>query len=210
MQTRKTRVNEGVYNMGDRLVLASGSPRRKELLQSAGLAFEVITSDVSEAVPEGTPPHLACMFNAFKKASDVAGRIGRGLVIGADTIVCDRRILGKPADGEEAVRMLQSLRGRTHQVMTGVSLMAGDGSVRRVFYDVTSVTFENFSDEEILAYVRSGEPMDKAGSYAIQGSWSSHVTAVDGSLTNVIGLPMERLMEELFGQAAGLKGENNK
>lgn len=180
-----------------RFILASGSPRRKELIRAVVPVFDIIPADVSEVIPDGTPPRLACMYNAFKKALDVAERIEEGFVIGADTIVYDRRILGKPADEEDAVRMLRSLRGRTHQVMTGVSLISGDGKARRVFYDVTDVTFGEYSEEEIRTYVRSGEPMDKAGSYAIQGSWSSHVTAVKGSLSNVIGLPMERLAEEL-------------
>ncbi len=182
-----------------KIVLASGSPRRKELLRQAVPEFVIITADVPETVPEGTPPHLACMFNAFRKASAVAGQLEAGLVIGADTIVYDRRILGKPADEQDAAETLRALRNRAHQVMTGVSLISADGTVRRVFYDVTEVTFGEYSDEEIAAYVRSGEPMDKAGSYAIQGSWRSHVTAVEGSLSNVIGLPMEMLVKELAG-----------
>lgn len=184
-----------------RIILASRSPRRKELLGQAVPEFEVITTDVPETVPEGTPPHLACMFNAFRKASAAAARCREGLVIGADTIVYDRKILGKPADEKEAADMLRSLKNRTHQVMTGVSLVSADGAVRRVFCDVTSVTFGDYGEEEIRDYVLSGEPMDKAGSYAIQGVWGRHAVAVEGSLTNVIGLPMEKLMQELTALA---------
>lgn len=198
--TGKNAGNTEMAGCSEKIILASGSPRRKELLKEIVSSFDIITSDASETVPQGTPPHLACMFNAFRKASEVAGRIREGLVIGADTIVYDRRILGKPADEEDAVNMLLSLRGRKHQVMTGVSLVSADGKIRRVFYDRTFVTFGDYSREDILAYVRSGEPMDKAGSYAIQGSWSSHVTAVEGSLSNVIGLPLERLKKELSEQ----------
>lgn len=191
--------NRDLARRWGKIILASGSPRRKELLRQAVPEFEIMTADVTETVPEGTPPHLACMFNAFRKASAAAGPLQEGLVIGADTIVYDRRILGKPADERDAAETLRALRSRTHQVMTGVSLISADGTVRRVFYDVTEVTFGEYSEEEIAAYVQSGEPMDKAGSYAIQGSWRSHVTAVEGSLSNVIGLPMEKLMKELAG-----------
>ena len=213
-----------------RVVLASGSPRRLELLHRLVPAFTVMTSDAEEGIPEGTPPHLACMYNAFRKAMRVADQLaeahpleadelsaadqaesketlpgmesgnadsGETLVIGADTIVFAERILGKPADEKEAFRTLQFLRGRTHQVLTGVALVTPDGRLRRVFYDCTEVTFSDYSDEAVREYIRSGEPMDKAGSYAIQGSWGSMVTNTEGSTYNVIGLPVEKLEREL-------------
>lgn len=201
--TEKT-IPEELRNRGiDRVVLASGSPRRLELLRGLIPDFTVMTSDAEEAFPEGTPPHQACMYNALKKAMDVAERLkdpgetGRILVIGADTIVFAECILGKPADEEDAFRTLSFLRGRAHQVYTGVALVTPDGLLRRVFFDRTDVRFGEYSDEAIRDYIRTGDPMDKAGSYAIQGSWGAMVTDTAGSIGNVIGLPVEMLEKEI-------------
>ncbi len=185
--------------MGFDIVLASASPRRRELLKETGLEYSVRPADVNEEIAEGTPPHLACMNNAFKKAQCAAAGQENVLAIGADTIVFCERILGKPADEQDAFETLCLLRNRPHQVFTGVSLVSSDGSIRKVFYDCTEVVFGDYTDEEIQAYIDSGNPMDKAGSYAIQSSWRSNVAAVNGSLSNVIGLPMEKLIEELSG-----------
>ena len=207
--------------MNKRIILASASPRRIEILRSHGVEAEVVPADVDESLPEGTEPRLACMYNALKKALHVEDIIMKeqrsaadgghaddnaeqpdALIIAADTIVYDGRILGKPADDEDAFRTLSELRARTHQVMTGVAVIDAGKLDKRVFCEITSVSFDDYSDEEIRAYIATGEPADKAGSYAIQGQWSSHVTCTEGDHFNVIGLPWERLRRELISLGA--------
>ena len=209
------------FIMNKRIILASASPRRIEILRSHGVEAEVVPADVDESLPEGTEPRLACMYNALKKALHVEDIIMKeqrsavdgghaddnaeqpdALIIAADTIVYDGRILGKPADDEDAFRTLSELRARTHQVMTGVAVIDAGKLDKRVFCEITSVSFDDYSDEEIRAYIATGEPADKAGSYAIQGQWSSHVTCTEGDHFNVIGLPWERLRRELISLGA--------
>lgn len=207
--------------MNKRIILASASPRRIEILRTHGVEAEVVPADVDESLPEGTEPRIACMYNALKKALYVENIImkeaaetdaGTGtarqpdaLIIAADTIVYDGRILGKPADDDDAFRTLSELRARTHQVMTGVAVVDAGKLDKRVFCETTSVSFDDYSDDDIRAYIATGEPADKAGSYAIQGLWSSHVTDTEGDYFNVIGLPWERLRRELVSLGADVQ-----
>jgi septum formation protein len=181
-----------------RLVLASASPRRAELLRAAGIDFDVLMANVDESVHPGETPaqHVARL--AEEKALRVLPEARNRPVLGADTaVVVDGEILGKPADPADAGRMLRILSGRQHQVMTGIALIpeparAGlDGSITLSDgIEVTTVEFAPISPAEIAAYVGSGEPMDKAGAYAIQGLASRFVTRIEGSYSNVVGLPV--------------------
>jgi len=199
--------------MAKRIILASASPRRIEILNMHGIQAQVIPADVDESLPEGTRPDLACMYNALKKALHVEQEVldedqedrREALIIAADTIVYNGRILGKPADTEDAFNTLKELSGKTHQVMTGVSVIDAGKQDRRVFCECTDVSFDEYSDEDIEAYIATGEPADKAGSYAIQGVWSAHVTEEKGDHFNVIGLPWERLKTELMELGADVR-----
>jgi septum formation protein len=181
-----------------RLVLASASPRRAELLRAAGINFDVLVANVDESVRGGETPaqHVARL--AEEKALRVLPQAGNRPVLGADTVVVvDGEILGKPADAADAGRMLRTLSGRQHQVMTGIALIpepakvGQDGSITLSDgIEVTTVEFAPISPAEIAAYVGSGEPMDKAGAYAIQGGASRFVTRIEGSYSNVVGLPV--------------------
>lgn len=187
-----------------RVVLASASPRRKELLQRAGVAFEVIPA-TGEEIITGENPREVVMKLAFKKAKEVAGKLaakdgGELLILGADTVVTyDGAVLGKPRDEADAVRMLSVLSGSTHSVFTGVALIYQARGTERVlnFYQETRVTMYPMSPEEIQAYVRSGEPMDKAGAYGIQGRGAVFIEKIDGDYNNVVGLPIARVYQEM-------------
>lgn len=177
-----------------KLILASGSPRRAELLRSAGLAFEVIVPDIDEAPRPGEAPDAFVCRTAREKAESVPS--ADAVILAADTAVVDGdRILGKPADAQEAAAMLRSISGRTHEVMTGVCLRFPERTV--CFHIETRVTFRKLSEKEIENYVASGEPMDKAGAYAIQGGAAKMVRRVEGSYSNVVGLPLCEVIEEL-------------
>ncbi|WP_295629535.1 nucleoside triphosphate pyrophosphatase [uncultured Intestinimonas sp.] len=195
------------------LILASGSPRRRQLLEQIGLTFVVRSSDVDESVSPGLTPAQVVESLSARKGEAVAAEAAPGdLVLSADTVVAlDGAILGKPRDRAEAEAMLTALSGRTHQVYTGVTLLQ-DGR-RLTGHEVTAVTFRPLSPEEIAAYVSTGEPMDKAGAYGIQGLGALLVERLEGDYFNVMGLPLCRLGEMLaqFGvrplEAAGLRRE---
>jgi len=180
------------------IVLASASPRRAELLESAGIIFTVIPGDIDETPFHAEEPVAHVLRLAAGKAHEVASRTEGRFFIGADTIVlCDREIMGKPCDNADAVRMLRKLSGRVHQVITGFSLFdrtTGNVITRSVS---TSVTFKPLSETEIIAYVATGCPLDKAGAYAIQGGAAYMVERIDGSYTNVVGLPLCEVIGEL-------------
>ena len=186
------------------IVLASGSPRRRQLLEQIGLTgFRVLPSDADESLPDGIAPGEAVERLSARKGAAVAAQARPGaLVIAADTVVAlDGAILGKPRDQGEAREMLSALSGRTHQVYTGVSLFyQGE---RRTEHEVTAVTFRPLSQEEIAAYVATGEPMDKAGAYGIQGLGALLVERLEGDYFNVMGLPLCRLGRMLA--AAGVR-----
>jgi septum formation protein len=181
-----------------RLVLASASPRRAELLRAAGIDFDVLVANVDESIRPGETPEEHVGRLAEEKALRVLPQAGQRPVLGADTVVVvDNRMLGKPADPADAARMLRMLSGRRHDVMTGVALIpepdkAGPSGpiASRMGVAVTTVEFAPLGEGEIAAYVSSGEPMGKAGAYAIQGLASRFVTRIDGSYSNVVGLPV--------------------
>lgn len=176
-----------------RIVLASGSPRRKELLEMLGLEFEICPARGEESVQEGLSPEETVISLASEKAREVSARFpGDTVVIAADTVVCaEGELLGKPRDRADAVRMLKLLSGRSHYVYTGVCVMCGGVSLAEA--EATEVRFRAVSDEEINAYADTGEPMDKAGAYGIQGKASVLIEGINGDYYNVMGLPLCRL-----------------
>lgn len=188
-----------------KIILASASPRRRELLAQIGLEFTVMPSDVEEN-PESTLPQDIVIELSKEKARDVWGKIGQddtgdSLVISADTIVAiDGEILGKPKDEEDAARMLGLLSGKEHQVYTGVTMIWIDGEGRQEeysFYVCTGVLMYRMNKAEIMEYVCSGEPMDKAGAYAVQGRAAAYIKSIRGEYSNVVGLPTGRLYQEM-------------
>jgi septum formation protein len=182
------------------IVLASASPRRAELLASAGIAFKVVPGDIDETPLPDEDPVAHVLRLAEGKAREVASRVDGRFFIGADTIVlCDREIMGKPRDAEDAKRMLRKLSGRAHQVITGYAVIDKKAS-RTISRTVsTVVVFKELTEEEIDAYVLTGCPMDKAGAYAIQGGAAYMVERIDGSYTNVVGLPLCEVVGSLRG-----------
>lgn len=183
------------------IILASASPRRIKMFRERGYDPQVRPADIDERLPFEMAPETAVMYLSFAKAAHVAEEC-RGIIIAADTVVVyDGKIIGKPADEEEAFRTLQMLRGRAHQVITGVCVIdtAQDPALKRCLYEVTDVHFGTYSDEELAAYVRTPEPYDKAGGYAIQETFGQYVDHIDGDLDNVIGFPFYRA-EPFLGQ----------
>lgn len=194
------------------IVLASGSPRRRELLEQAGIAFTVRVSDVDESLEPDllADPHEAAKKLAERKAGAVVQEVlaedyrGTAAILGADTmVVCEGEIFGKPASLSDAKRMLRRLSGRTHEVLTAVSvwMVAAPEPENislgfRTLVDSSFVTFRDLADEEIADYLRKGESFDKAGAYAIQGGAAGFVANVEGDLDTVIGLPVGRLLRE--------------
>jgi septum formation protein len=180
------------------LILASASPRRAELLRQLKLKFEVVPADVAEVFEEHLSPLELCQLNAHRKARSVAKKIPDALVLGADTLVfLDGQIFGKPSDLAEARRMLLELQGRTHQVVTGVSLIHLRNHSERIFAVATDVRFRPLELEQINDYFTRVNPLDKAGAYAIQEHGDSVVSEISGSFSNVVGLPIERVESEL-------------
>jgi septum formation protein len=182
-------------------ILASGSPRRRELLARIGIEFEVIPSDMEEIITKEVPSDIV-MELAYQKALNVYQKLNMSdcTVIGSDTIVVYKdEILGKPADKAEAYDMLSMLADRTHQVYTGVSLLVNIGGKLTVktFFEKTDVTLYPITKEDLHAYVESGDPLDKAGAYGIQGDFSIHIKGINGDYNNVVGLPVGRLYQEM-------------
>ena len=185
------------------LILASGSPRRRDLLGAAGFDFDVVTSNAEESASADCDPAALAKHNASVKAISVAQDADKtAVVIGADTIVVlDGTVFGKPADEAEAQSFLRELSGKTHQVITGVCLVCGDAYL--AFHETTDVTFKQLAlskqleAETIAAYVATGEPLDKAGAYGIQGLGAALVDHIDGDFDNVVGLPMTKLTAKL-------------
>ncbi len=186
-----------------KIILASASPRRLELLGQIGISPEIIPSTVEEKVTETEPGEVVKKLSR-QKAEEVAARIGAGqtgpykkcAVIGADTVVSvDGRILGKPSDRSSAKEMLRLIQGRKHQVYTGVTVIAGE--VENSFFEETLVDVYPMEEYEIDRYIDCGESMDKAGAYGIQGRFAAYIRGIEGSYTNVMGLPVGRLFQEL-------------
>jgi septum formation protein len=175
------------------LVLASASPRRRDLLRQHGYAFEAIPSDAEECV--AATPEATVLGNARRKAHAIAVARPGALVLGVDTeVFFESRILGKPADMGDALRMLGALNGRTHEVYSGVCFAWDGGASERTFVEVTRVHFHRRTDHELRAYLARIGPLDKAGAYAAQDDGGEMIARVEGSFSNVIGLPMEALM----------------
>ena len=195
----------------EKIILASSSPRRRELMAQAGFAFEVLVSEADETIEAETPGEMVEVLSE-RKAAAVAEEIRKQgfaeesvLLVGADTMVAiDGKKLGKPKDEKGAEEMLEELSGRTHQVYTGVTLIrlkkAENGSIlqeSRTFSEGTDVSFYPLTKEEIRSYIATGEPMDKAGAYGIQGKAAVFVKEIKGDYNNVVGLPIARLYQEL-------------
>lgn len=179
------------------IVLASTSPRRRELLEKAGVVFEVVASPAEEIHDASMKPHVLCELNATLKANAVATLRPDATVIGSDTLVfIDDIPLGKPANLGEARDMLRRLSGRTHQVCTGVCVIH-PGGVTNVFHDLTAVTFHQLDDAAIDTYFTLANPLDKAGAYGIQDSGHLIVSSINGSFENVMGLPVEMVVTAL-------------
>lgn len=184
----------------EKVILASGSPRRRELLHEMGIEFEIDVSDVDETA-SGAPEEMVCIL-AERKARAVAEKREEGLIVAADTLVAlDGHALGKPEDEADAKKMLLGLSGRTHDVFTGVCVMDAASGRALVAAERSGVKFRLITEEEIEAYLATGEYKDKAGSYAIQGLGGAFVEAFEGSRTNIIGLPVEKLTEMLLEMA---------
>lgn len=178
------------------IILASGSPRRQELLKLITEDFEICPVDADETIPDGMPVEMAAAFLADLKASSCAKLFPDKIIIGCDTVVIhDDEIMGKPRNHEDAFRMLRKLSGEVHSVLTGVSLYYNTQTT--VFTTETKVEFYLLSDEEINAYLATGEPFDKAGAYGIQGKGSLLVRAIEGDYFNVVGLPVASLARNL-------------
>lgn len=182
------------------IILASGSPRRQEILKNIGLDFKVIKSGADEQVEKGVDPEICAMQLSLLKAADVAKTQGKdALVIGADTLVVspDGEILGKPKDSFDAEKMLSSLSGKKHRVITGVSIVRTFDAKASSFFVSTDVFFKDLSERDISWYIATGEPFDKAGSYGIQGFGAILIEKIEGDYFNVVGLPVSRLVDVL-------------
>lgn len=183
-----------------RIVLASGSPRRRELLAQVGIDFEVTVSGIEEVVTSTVPKDVVCELSRQKAADVFLETAGDIVVIGADTVVsADNRILGKPQDEEDAAKMLKSLSGRCHSVFTGVTLCIRRNGEEELltFAEETKVYVDELTDRDIKAYIATGEPMDKAGAYGIQGKFAAYVEKIEGDYNNVVGLPVRRVCKVL-------------
>lgn len=185
-----------------KLILASASPRRAEVLRDAGLDFRIISSALDETPLNGESPQDLVRRLAESKAQLVGQRsIGPALIIAADTVVsADSKFFGKPRDADEGREMLRQLSGRTHKVHTGLAVLRLPDQATRVELETTEVSFAPVSEEEINAYISTGEPFDKAGAYAIQGRGGRYVTRIEGCYFNVVGLPLAllyRILKEM-------------
>ncbi len=187
-----------------KLILASASPRRRELLEQIGVSFVIESSDVEEVVDASLPPEQQVQSLALQKAQAVARKHTEGLVLGADTVVVNEgKLLGKPRDTAEAKAMLAALSGKWHQVMTAVALVdaaMGENQTQNVWtsVEITNVKFRELTEDDIAAYVATKESMDKAGAYGIQGYGALLVEKIEGCYNNVVGLPLQQV-------AAGLR-----
>lgn len=188
----------------NRIVLGSGSPRRKELLEQIGVEFDICRAEGEETI-NSEDPMKAVKGLALQKALEVSETCGGRIVIGADTVVVSEgRILGKPKDRKDALRMLRMLQGKTHQVITGVAVILKDEEKTVNFAEMTKVHVCPMTEEQMERYVDTGEPMDKAGAYGIQGRFAAYVSGIEGDYNNVVGLPVARLYQELLAEGTDL------
>ena len=203
--------------MNKKIILASASPRRRELLTQIGLDFDIVVSETEEKITSTEPAKVVEELSAQKAeavweklVSDICdaaqecreSTMAGSVVLGADTVVaCDGKILGKPVDIENATRMLRMLQGRGHEVYTGVTIIYEENGERKTltFHEKTIVHFYPMTDAQIREYVATGDPMDKAGSYGIQGFCARYIRGIEGDYNNVVGLPVGRVYQELHG-----------
>ncbi|MFA6472440.1 MAG: Maf family protein [Candidatus Latescibacterota bacterium] len=189
------------------LILASKSPRRRELMKLIGHPFRSMTSDVEEIVIPGEKPSEHVLRLSELKAREVGNRVGAGIVIGSDTVVViDGDILGKPGSEEEAAEMLSCLQGRTHTVYTGFALFDPERDALSTGFETTEVTMHKMSRDMIEKYIATGEPLDKAGAYGIQGYGAVLIPEIKGCYFNVMGLPLSKLMDALYRFSGGRYG----
>ncbi|MBW4827276.1 MAG: Maf family protein [Clostridiaceae bacterium] len=179
----------------EKIVLASSSPRRKELLLKCKIQPLIVSSNISEQINLNENPEEVAMSLAYEKAYDVSKKFKNGeIIIGADTLVClDENILGKPKDEQEAFSMLKTLNNREHFVITGLAIIKANTNLKIIGYEKTAVTFRHLTDEKIKKYIEIGEYKDKAGAYAVQGSGEVLVEKIVGCYSNVVGLPIAKL-----------------
>lgn len=188
--------------MRKKIILASSSPRRIEMMQKNGFNPEIRPSNIDETLPQNIEMKDAVMFLALKKALDVESRcvfpddLGK-LIIAADTVVYKDGILGKPENRADAFSMLRRIKGTSHEVATGVAIIEAGCANKIVFYDSTTVFCKNYTDDELNAYLDTDEPYDKAGAYAIQGIFSKHIDHYEGSFDTVVGFPWDIIEEKL-------------
>lgn len=180
------------------IILASASPRRKEILENTNTKFEIIKSEIDEVILDNELPSQVVMRLAFEKSIDIALKHPDSLVIGADTVVVlNNNILGKPKDSSDAFNMIKQLSGKTHQVITGISLINLNANQKIIDYVVSNVKFKNISEEDIKDYIQTNESLDKAGAYGIQGFGAMLVEEIQGDYFNIVGLPISRLSDLL-------------
>lgn len=176
------------------IILASASPRRKEILQNINVKFDIVKSEIEEIMLENELPSQVVMRLAFEKCIDVASRYKDSLVIGADTVVVlNEKILGKPKDIIDAKQMIEQLSGKTHQVITGISLIHLNSNKKIIDYVISNVKFKNLSQDDITNYINTKESLDKAGAYGIQGYGSLLVEKIQGDYFNIVGIPVSKL-----------------
>lgn len=193
------------------VILASASPRRSELLKKAGIIFEVYASNAEEIKNQNVSVEILCELNAKRKAVYVAQKFPDRLVIGADTLVTmDGKIYGKPHDKEDAIKNLQELQGRVHSVITGVALLCKNLCFENLFHVETKVVLKELSADQIQHYYEKVNPLDKAGGYAIQEHGEMIIDHIDGSFSNVIGLPIEELKMQIENIKNSLEKINNR
>ncbi len=180
------------------IILASSSPRRRDLLRQIGVDFDIFPADVNESILAGESPEDYAVRVSFDKVRVVAKKVGEGIIIAADTIVVFKDIiLGKPVDSKDAKRMLEMLSGKMHRVISGLAVMNAATGMVMCRTSTTSVWFRNLDEDEVKKYVLSGEPLDKAGAYGIQGKGALLVARIEGCYNNVVGLPLALLDEVL-------------
>jgi len=184
--------------MSKKIILASASPRRKQLLEQVGLIFDIVSSDVNEDVLIHHDPLKNIQELALHKAQNVAGKVRGGIIIAADTqILINGQVLGKPIDRADALNMLLRLSGKTHKVITGVALLDAQTGIEETWVETTHVTFRELTLDEIITYLETGEYEGKAGAYGIQGRAAVFVEKIEGCYFNIVGLPLSRLMQRL-------------
>lgn len=193
------------------IILASASPRRKEILENANVKFSIVSSSIEETTLAGESPCQMVMRLAFEKGIDVASRKRSDLVISADTIVVlSNTVLGKPEDEEDAKKMISLLSGKTHQVITGISLIHLDSNKKIIDYVISNVKFKDLSEEDINDYIKTKESLDKAGAYGIQGYGALLVEEIHGDYFNIVGLPISKvsdLLKEHFSINLFMEGD---